>query len=641
MKTNTNLREVETFSSSTKNFTIQASGKMFHMVISGLYSDKFKSITREIWSNAFDAHAMVGKEGVPFEVTFPTALTPMFSCRDFGPGIAHEDMEGFYTVLGHSTKEDTNTAVGKWGVGRMSPMSYTDTFSVVSRHKGKVAYYSVQIGRDGSPQLHVLAEPVPTTEEDGLEVSFPVKREDIYSFQQAAELVAYAFAVPPAVKNSKDKKFSPIEKTLEDTDFYLYKDSRMSGAYAQMGCVMYPIPSKYTKRRNIVYRFGIGELEVTASRESLSFGPNDPTDAAILAKVAAVEEVMFKKAQEEVDAQPNLFAGSVVGFELQKNLMGKLLKWKGQDLQRSWPLHPVPGVSIYSGNKGGGKTVGWGVGAVIYAPDKTTFFIEDTSKKRESVRAATRIASKLSRWESFTWVKADLTDSLAKKYVDDMLSMFNMPSHYVHELPDHGPAQKGSRVVKLSQLTSNGLIQVDMSAAEFTSGGYYVPMSNNEYPVYMRLLVPFINSKFRMNGVWMIPKTHQKRFQNASQWKDFTPVLQDAVVGECKNLYKIFNDNYNYYEFRALKGLCDVSGIIGDFVKKIDKVYETHYEGVSKGNWEEALRRYGLDTFNNDTCMSEYKSIMQRYPLLKYLQTGLTTKQIEDFKDYIKMIDNA
>ncbi len=149
MKMNTNLRLVENNATTTKDFTIQASGKMFHMVISGLYSNKPQSITREIWSNAFDAHAMVGKETEPFLVTFPTALSPTFSCRDFGPGIAHGDMEGFYTVLGHSTKENTNTAVGKWGVGRMSPMSYTDTFSVVSYHKGEVSYYAVQLGPDG------------------------------------------------------------------------------------------------------------------------------------------------------------------------------------------------------------------------------------------------------------------------------------------------------------------------------------------------------------------------------------------------------------------------------------------------------------------------------------------------------------
>ena len=204
MKNNVALKVVENNSLSSKDFTIQASGKMFHMVISGLYSNKPQSITREIWSNAFDAHAMVGKEDVPFEVTFPTTLNPTFSCRDYGPGIAHENMEGFYTVLGHSTKENTNKAVGKWGVGRMSPMSYTDTVSVVSRHKGMITFYSIQLGPDGSPCLHVLAPPMPTTEESGLEVSFPVKREDINSFQQAAKVVSYGFDVKPRIKNSKD-----------------------------------------------------------------------------------------------------------------------------------------------------------------------------------------------------------------------------------------------------------------------------------------------------------------------------------------------------------------------------------------------------------------------------------------------------
>ena len=65
MKANSNLRLVENNSHATTGFTIQASGKMFHMVISGLYSNKPQSITREIWSNAFDAHAMVGKTDTP------------------------------------------------------------------------------------------------------------------------------------------------------------------------------------------------------------------------------------------------------------------------------------------------------------------------------------------------------------------------------------------------------------------------------------------------------------------------------------------------------------------------------------------------------------------------------------------------
>ena len=128
MISNTALREVESNSTSSKEFSIKNSSKMFNMIISGLYSDKPQSITREIWSNAFDAHCMVGKEDVPFVVSMPNSLMPTFVCRDFGPGIHHDDMEGFYTVLGHSTKEDTNAAVGKWASSPAThAMSLLDT----------------------------------------------------------------------------------------------------------------------------------------------------------------------------------------------------------------------------------------------------------------------------------------------------------------------------------------------------------------------------------------------------------------------------------------------------------------------------------------------------------------------------------
>ena len=225
MKYRESTRSVEFGGTQQASFSIQSSGKMFSLLISGLYSNKPKSITREIYSNAFDAHAMSGKAGVPFDVVYPTPLSPVFKVRDYGPGISHEDMEGFYTVLGHSEKINTNDAVGKFGVGRMSPMSYTDSFSVVSRHKGKEAHYSVQLGKDGEPVLHTLAPPHDTTEPDGLEVSFPIDRGDIRDFAQAARTMALGLDVKPNVLN-EENPFDDIEVTLQGDNFYFFKGKR-------------------------------------------------------------------------------------------------------------------------------------------------------------------------------------------------------------------------------------------------------------------------------------------------------------------------------------------------------------------------------------------------------------------------------
>lgn len=646
MKTNTALRVVENNSFASKDFTIQASGKMFHMVISGLYSNKPQSITREIWSNAYDAHAMVGKESVPFLVTFPTSLNPTFSCRDFGPGIAHEDMEGFYTVLGHSTKEDTNKAVGKWGVGRMSPMSYTDTFSVVSRHKGMIAYYSVQLGPDGSPQLHVLAPPTPTTDEDGLEVSFPVKRQDISSFQNAAEIVSYGFTVPPRVTNSQEKQFTPVKKHFEGKGFYLYEDSRLNGAYAQMGCVLYPIPSHAVPRwMNVVYQFDIGDLEVTASREALSFGPNDPTAASIKKKAEAVEKEMWQLMQDKIDAQPKLFDAAKLAPAFRRYLPARYtaFKYKGQELPRYWDLSKYTNIALHCGYKGyRQKQVGWGVDHTLAVENDYTIYVQDTSSKEGSVRAAIRIGSKVDSYKYYLWVRADLSDPAHKAEVDTLLDELGYPVVYVKDIPDPGAATRGSRAkVTVSRIHNGSLDKWDMDDARFQKGGYYYPMTNNEYPSVVRKAAAFIKLKLNMDEVVLVPKTLWKKFEGNSKWQLLEPALKAAVEAEATNVRKALGDRYNVYPLTGLRPFRDVAGPVGEFARKTEQPERTSYMGVNAYDWKDILVAYQLPTFSDRASEVEYNQLLDKYPLLRLYGSGGTHKLHKDFVNYINMIDNA
>lgn len=643
MRTNTSLRTVDNNSTSSTAFTIQASGKMFHMVISGLYSNKPQSITREIWSNAFDAHAMVGKEDVPFEVTFPTSITPTFSVRDFGPGIAHDDMEGFYTVLGHSTKENTNTAVGKWGVGRMSPMSYTDTFSVVSRHKGMIAYYTIQLGPDGSPQLHVLAPPMPTNEESGLEVSFPVKRDDIRQFQEAAEIVAYGFPVPPRVTNSKEKQFTEVKKVFEGDRYYIYRDSRLRGSYAQMGCVMYPIPQQYMDRNlEVVVQFDIGDLEVTASREALSFGPNDPTAENIKKRMADVYANLHKKMQEQVDAQPTLFKAAKLAPNLRYHLTSKdpVLTYKGKELPKYWDCHGYGITDLYSGYRSrGNKTVGWGIDRNVMVREDYTIFIQDTSDKKSNARAATRIASSLKDYSYYIWVRTDLSDMKQKAEVDRLLKDLDYPAHYVKDLPDAGPRTTTRSKVSVSVIGNRGYKEAyPMDDVEFQGGGYYYPMSNNIYPSHLSGLVEFIKLTLKTNII-LVPKTLWKKFEANTKWKLLEPAVDELLKQYEKPVRLIYGADYNQYPFNLLHQFNGLKGIVGDFARKTTHVQPDNYVGLSRMSWSSNLKRLGLEDFNNKQQMADYKMILDKYPLLKLENTSKAHHQ--SFVDYINLIDNA
>jgi hypothetical protein len=640
MKSNSNLRVVETNSQTTKDFTIQASGKMFHMVISGLYSNKAQSITRELWSNAFDAHAMVGKEAVPFEVTFPTAITPTFTCRDFGPGIAHDDMEGFYTVLGHSTKENTNKAVGKWGVGRMSPMSYTDTFSVVSRHKGMVSYYAVQLGPDGSPQLHVLAEPQSTTDPDGLEVSFPVKRQDIQQFQTAANVISVGFDVPPVVTNSKEKSFSPLKKLYEGKDYYLYEHESMNGAYAQMGCVLYPIPSEYLPKsswygRSIVYKFDIGDLEVTASREALSFGPNDPTAASIRAKTEAVEQQLFDALQAEVDAQPKLFLAAKLAPRLRRFIRSGEFKWKGLQIPKVWNLAKYQKVSLHCGYKGyRQKNVGFGIDKDLSVNEDHTIFIQDTSDKKGCARAATRICSAIDSYKYYVWIRADLTNKEQKAEVDALVAELDFPVLYVKDLPDDGPKQSGPRG-KIMVTKFND--KYDMPAAEFKAGGYYFPMSNNDIPYHIRRTHMVSKDKFGKDVVF-VPKTLWKKFEAQSNWISFEPALKKLVEEEATAVRKTFGNVYNLHPFNNFRNLSEAGGAVGEFADKVNEDRPNLHLGLNSSQWADLLRQYSLPMFSNQGVEVQYKNLLDKYPLLA-LCSG--NNNIKEFVRYVQLIDNA
>lgn len=649
MQTNTKLRSVDNNSSASTTFTIEASGKMFQLLIAGLYSNKPQSITRELWSNAFDAHAMVGKQDVPFEVTFPTSLTPVFSCRDFGTGIAHEDMEGFYTVLGHSTKENTNKAVGKFGVGRMSPMSYTDTFSVVSRHKGMVAYYSIQLGPDGSPQLHVMAEPSPTNEPDGLEVSFPVKRDDIPSFQRAAEVVSYGFKVQPHVKNSRDKQFQPIKKLLEGEGYYFYNDSRLSGPYAQMGCVLYPIntnslPSGLLSfnTRNVVFEFDIGDLEVTASREDLSYGANDPTLGNIKKVISKVKGGMLEKAKVEIDKHTSLYRAMKASYVYNRTLLNADFSWRGTPIKTYRPSLQYKGLAIHVGNKGykDSSTVGFGTETEVNLTVDNAIYVQDVSDKVANVRAAKRISSDLKPNERFIWVKVDLSDATAKASVAALIHDLDYPVKYVKDLADDGPVKSGPRTkLSVNSLDDSGYRRpMDMDQAMFQKGGFYFPMEGGVYPKHFIRLIPLAKSELRQEII-LVPKPIWKKFEAAPQWQLIEPMLDELIKARAKTAQHTLGNSYHYYTYLSLRPFDSATGLVGDFAKKLNGTKQSEYLGLTRGVWDDNLKRLGLPMIHDEKVSQEYKEVIDKYPLLG-LNVNLE-RNAKHFLHYINLINNA
>lgn len=322
MKLRDQIRDVEVYGvQSASQFTVNPSAKMFKILSDGLYSDKISSIIRELSCNARDAQQDAGKGDEPFEVKLPSMLDTEFFVKDYGTGLSEQQVYDIYTTYFESTKTESNDFIGALGLGSKSPFSYSSSFNVKSRYNGVEYIYSMYMNSEGIPTCSKIAEHE-TDDSNGLTVSFDVKVEDITAFADKLETQLRHFEVKPKVLgvqnwvwdtveheycNSGDKKVWGIRKV------HTYYSSTQSTSYAIQGGVAYPISAacfndlekkdrtKADYLRSIIDRgvdlyFDLGELDVTASRESLSY------DATTANNIINALERMIKELRESIES---------------------------------------------------------------------------------------------------------------------------------------------------------------------------------------------------------------------------------------------------------------------------------------------------------------------------------------------------
>ena len=274
-------------------FKFNASYKAFELLGDQLYSDKIGSIIRELASNAYDAHVMVGKEDVPFEIKLPSLLDNKFHVRDFGPGLSPDNMKHIYTTYFESTKNNTNDEMGGFGLGSKTPFAYTNSFTIVSRFEGMKRVY-VAAMEDTGPTLSLLAE-VETDELSGLEVGFTIPKIEEESknryggdrvnneFKDKMIKQLAHFKVKPNVISDSEIEWLEFKSAFADDNWFMVSQSRyntgsinviISNVCYQVATsnIDYDIVQKLAKiKYNYYIRIPIGILNIAISRESLSY----------------------------------------------------------------------------------------------------------------------------------------------------------------------------------------------------------------------------------------------------------------------------------------------------------------------------------------------------------------------------------
>lgn len=289
-----------------KSFAIRTSAHAFKLLSSGLYSDKITAVLREIGCNATDAHIEAGTPDVPIEVKLPNRIDSQFYVRDFGLGLSHDDVMELYTTYFASTKQSSNAFTGAFGLGSKSPFSYTDSFTIVSAHKGEMRTYSAHLSNEGSPTIALLAtQPVEANWPHGISIKFPVKPGDYSYFISKAQNTYQWFRIPPRIIGSS--AIVPLTHTHDHPDFMMVAEN--NDHQVLMGNVHYPlnihqIENRTPKTEKLAYFSGvilklpIGSVQVAASREELQY--DKPSMKVLNAACEAVIEHICADVEEHI-----------------------------------------------------------------------------------------------------------------------------------------------------------------------------------------------------------------------------------------------------------------------------------------------------------------------------------------------------
>lgn len=267
----------------TKNFCIAATPHAYKILSDGLYSNKIKAVIRELSTNAYDAHVFSGKPNLPFDVVLPNSFNPIFSIRDYGPGMSSNDIMNLYTTYfkSGSYKIKSNDYVGCLGLGSKSPFAYTRSFSVTSFYQGKKTDYALYIGGDGIPTITNMGETDCEEDETGLMIIIPVNSADHYKFINEAKNVYRYFKVQPNVTGSTSYTTQKVEYVHEGEAWKIrVRDG--NGICAVMGNICYPIeidniPGLSSKQKEVLGNndidllVDIGKVSITPSREHLQY----------------------------------------------------------------------------------------------------------------------------------------------------------------------------------------------------------------------------------------------------------------------------------------------------------------------------------------------------------------------------------
>lgn len=311
-------------------------GLVLEILRSKLYSNPIGAICREIASNSRDANRE-SENNIPIEIainkSIMSASDMTISFKDFGPGISPERMADVFVNYGSSTKRESDTYTGGFGLGAKTPFSYTDNFTIETIVDGiKYTYVAaIEEGRKGKIYCIDSAE---TTENSGTTIIIPIKEQDRRGFESEVYKATAFWPMRPIYKNFS-RKFETIilKPVLDDENFLIIEQDLLNSGYGLLlDGIFYPVSSSVMNFANyyvsdylIIFKFNVGDLTISANRETLQY--DEKTKTAINKRFVelinlckANYEVLYKQNQSWIDAAIfNHYRDSNIWFKIIKH----------------------------------------------------------------------------------------------------------------------------------------------------------------------------------------------------------------------------------------------------------------------------------------------------------------------------------
>jgi len=674
------------------SFSIAATAQAFKILSDGLYSNKIRAIVRELSCNAHDAHVAAGSTD-QFEVHLASIIEPWFAVRDWGIGLSHDDVMHLYTTYFESTKANSNDFTGCLGLGSKSPFSYTDQFTITSIHEGMKRLYSAFIGEAGNPQITLMNEE-DTDEGNGIEVKVTVKSDDFSRFSNETRDVLSRFNPAPRIVGADGVEIKAIDYSVIGNGWAMRKEFGHSAgkAVAVQGNVAYPIDGHATTGLTndeqlvlglpIDIQFDLGDLMITASRETLSYGDSDPTGDSIKRKCAVILAELPTSYQKEFDDCKTLWEAKIKFRELMssapysiRELIRKSDKfkitWKGEELTDSSFTLSVEdfcdptskarllelisferrsrGYSSKGHPRGYKQDGGYDARWKIEPYEKTAIFFDDIGRGSNS-RVVHYMEDQLEgQREGLFVIKSD-DPKMVTKFVE---ALGNPKIRNVSELPKPTrTSQVRKPGVKVHKYIGNNYADRDCwesTEEDLDVGGIYVPINRckavmtNE-PVdkdkFARILARAKELglfDWETTPVYGVYPRYAKKLAGKSNWVSLwdhlTAQLDDVVKNE--KLDEVMAAQESCAAFQTLPGLIDNAGVItsadlslvsstSEFVAFVEL-----YRQMAKTRQNdrvECVRKlarllfHELNKTANDVDLDgEWSKVTAKYPMLKLL----------------------